>query len=51
MASTRTGKNTGPGSPRRTARRRAKTRMKASAIRKIFTFSRKAREISGNESR
>ena len=35
---------------RSTARRSAKMRMNTSAIRKIFTFSRNARAISGNES-
>src|SRR6266550_2335917 len=47
MPSARIGKKTGPGRLRRTARTRARTRMNASAIMKIFTFSRNAREISG----
>src|SRR3982074_3668291 len=49
MPSARIGKKTGPGRLRRTARTSARTRMKASAIMKIFTFSRNAREISGIE--
>src|SRR6476660_6559930 len=47
MPSARSGKNTGPGRLRMTARTSAKTRMNASAIRKILTFSRNARAISG----
>src|SRR5712691_2113884 len=49
MPSARTGKKTGPGALRRTASTSARTRMNASAIEKIFTFSRNAREISGIE--
>src|SRR3954469_3158518 len=49
-ASSRKGNSTGPGSPRRTAIPSAKTRISASAIRKIRMFSRKARATSGNES-
>src|SRR5437016_1501803 len=47
MPSARIGKKTGPGRLRTTASRSARTRMNASAIMKIFTFSRNAREISG----
>src|SRR5437667_2831488 len=47
MPSARSGKKTGPGRLRTTARTSARTRMNASAIMKIFTFSRNAREISG----
>src|SRR6185295_13987209 len=49
MPSARIGKNTGPGRLRTIARRSASTRMNASAIEKIFTFNRNAREISGIE--
>src|SRR6476659_5724900 len=45
MPSTRIGKNTGPGRLRTTAS--ASGRMNASEIKKIFTFSRNARAISG----
>src|SRR4029077_13510940 len=47
MPSTRSGKNTGPGKLRTTASASASTRMNASEIKKIFTFSRNARAISG----
>src|SRR6476659_6265058 len=47
MPSTRIGKNTGPGRLRTTAS--ASGRMNASEIKKIFTFSRNARAISGME--
>src|SRR3954468_5667944 len=47
MPSTRIGKNTGPGRLRMTASASASTRMNASEIKKIFTFSRNARAISG----
>src|SRR5882724_3186615 len=50
MPSARIGKKTGPGRLRMSARTSARTRMNASAIMKIFTFSRKALEISGIES-
>jgi hypothetical protein len=50
IASARIGKKTGPGRLRRTARASAVTRMIASAMQKIFTFSRKARAMPGNES-
>src|SRR5258705_3391779 len=50
MPSARIGKKTGPGRLRTTARTSARTRMNASAITKILTFSRNAREISGIES-
>src|SRR3990170_1352346 len=50
VANSRSGKNTGPGRPRRIARKRAKTRMKTSAIRKILTLTKKALAMSGNES-
>jgi hypothetical protein len=44
------GKKTGPGRLRRTASSSAKARMKTSAMQKIFTLSRNAREISGKDS-
>src|SRR4051812_36962582 len=50
IASTRKGRNTGPGRPRTIATTSASTRMMGSAIRKIFTFRRKARAICGNVS-
>jgi hypothetical protein len=43
------GKKTGPGRLRRTASPSAVKRMIASAMQKIFTFSRKARAMPGNE--
>ena len=49
-ASARIGKNTGPGKPRSTAITSANTRMKTSAIRKIFTLIQKAERMSGNDS-
>ena len=48
IASARSGKNTGPGRLRSTARKSAKTRMNTSAMQKILMFSRNARAISGN---
>ena len=46
----RSGSAAGPGRLRITASRSAKTRMNASAIKKIFTLSRNARAMSGSES-
>jgi hypothetical protein len=51
IARTRSGKNTGPGRLRRTASASAVTRMIASAMQKIFTFSMNACEIAGYERR
>src|SRR6266540_2690065 len=50
-ASARSGKNTGPGSPRSTAMSRATTRISTSAMQKILMFTRNACAISGNDSR
>src|SRR5580765_8142474 len=47
MPSTRSWKNTGPGRLRMTGSASASGRMNASEIKKIFTFSRNARAISG----
>src|SRR3970282_1014264 len=43
------GKKTGPGRLRSTASARAKTRIKTSATRKIFTFVQNAERMSGND--
>ena len=50
-ASTLIGAKTAPGRPRITARSNAKTKTKASATRKIFTFKTKPSRTSGRESR
>jgi hypothetical protein len=50
-ASARSGKKTGPGSPRMTAITSAKARMKISATRKILTFRRNALGIVCSDSR
>src|SRR5918994_5650776 len=49
-ASSRIGKNTGPGKLRRTATTRARISTRTSAIRKSCTFTRNARPTSGRES-
>src|SRR2546423_9626240 len=49
MPSRRRGNAAGPGRLRTTASSSAKTRMNTSAMEKIFTFNRNAREISGSE--
>ena len=49
-AKARSGKNTGPGSERRTAMTSAQGRISASAIRKILTFTRNASGITSSES-
>ena len=46
----RSGKKTGPGRPRRTARTSAQTRMNTSAIRNSFTFVPNCSRMSGNDS-